>query len=118
MTDQAEINQPVSGNPCVTAQRPPRAPAVIYPSTKALSVYNMLSLARQDLTAAEVLGGLQEHFDPNLDDAFVAEGVSFLLAKGFAIEADGKLRPGRPRAPDGKAWPLRRAKADTDLRWA
>lgn len=93
-------------------------PAQIYPSTKGLSVYNTLSLARQDLDRAAVLGALQEHWDPNLDEAWVSEGAAFLLERGFVTETEGKLRPARPRAPDGRAWPLRRARADTDLRWA
>ncbi len=93
-------------------------PAEIYPSTKALSAYNLLSLARKDLSVSEIVAGLQEHFDPAVDEAWVTEGVSFLLERGFAVQQEGKLAPGRPRAPDGKAWPLRRANENTELRWA
>jgi hypothetical protein len=92
--------------------------AEIYPSTKALSVYNMLSLARRDLTQVEVLEALQEHWDPALTLEWVAEGVTFLVANGFALEQEGRLAPARPRAPDGKTWPLRRSNANRDLRWA
>lgn len=92
--------------------------AELYPSTKALSVYNMLSLARQDVDRAAILASLQEHWDPKTDEAFVAEGTAFLVEHGFVVETEGKLAPARPRAPDGKAWPLRRSKSDTELRWA
>lgn len=90
----------------------------IYPSTKALSIYNMLSLVRQDLARAEVLERLQEAAFPDADDAWITDGVGYLLANGFALEQDGKLAPARPRAPDGKCWPLRRANDNRDLRWA
>ncbi len=93
-------------------------PREIYPSTKALSAYNMLSLARRDLTPAEILEGLQEHWDPALDASWVTEGVGFLVANGFVAEQDGKVVPARPRAPDGKIWPLRRADENRALRWA
>lgn len=93
-------------------------PAELYPSTKALSAYNMLSLARKDLSVSEIVEGLQSHFDPAVDEAWVAEGVAFLVANGFALELDGKVAPARPRAPDGKAWPLQRANENRDLRWA
>lgn len=93
-------------------------PAEIYPSTKALSVYNMLSLCRQDLSRGEVLSRIQEASYPDADAAWIDEGVAFLLKRGFVVEGDGKLAPARPRAQDGKAWPLRRANEDRDLRWA
>lgn len=93
-------------------------PAEIYPSTKALSAYNMLSMSRKDLSVAELVDELQEHFDPEVDAVWVAEGVAFLVANGFAVERDGKVAPVRPRAPDGKAWPLRRANENKELRFA
>lgn len=100
------------------ADDPKSMSAEIYPSTKALSVYNMLSLCRQDLSRAEMLSRIQEASYPDADGAWIDEGVAFLLERGFVVEDDGKLSPGRPRAPDGKAWPLRRTNADRDLRWA
>jgi hypothetical protein len=83
----------------------------IYPSTKALSVYNMLALQRRDMTRAELVSTLCEVYGL-VDDAWVAEGVGFLVASGFAVEADGVIAPALGRAPDGRAAPLGRAPAD------
>jgi hypothetical protein len=111
MTTESETH------PCTPAKAV-RVPVVIYPATKALSVYNMLSFARQDVSQADLLSRIQEAAYPDADEAWIAEGVAFLLERGFAAEVDGKLTPARPRGPDGRCWPLRRAKADTELRWA
>lgn len=92
--------------------------AQLYPSTKALSVYNTLSLSRRDLTRTEIVASLQEHYDASVDEAWVTEGIAFLVERALAVVDGEQVAPGRPRAPDGRCWPLRRAKADTELRWA
>ena len=89
----------------------------VYPSTKGLSVYNMISLRRKDLSVAEIVADLREHFDPEITEQYVTDGVAFLTARSLATEVDGVVTPKRPRQPDGKCWPLKRTNADADLTW-
>jgi hypothetical protein len=88
-----------------------------WPSTKALSVYNALSLARRDMTRAGILEYLREAWDPDVPADFVATGVDFLLERGFVREEDGAVVP-RERRPNGFCRPLRRIDGDANLDWA
>lgn len=85
-----------------------------YPSTKGLSVYNALSVSGRDLTEEEIGEYLRETFDENVDAAYVATGVQFLLERGFAVRVHGLVvipRYGAHRL--GRE--LKRTKHDTDL---
>jgi len=76
-----------------------------WPSTKALSVYNALSLSGRDMRAGEIATFLQEVDDPGMDEAYVLEGLNFLLAHALVQIAQDivvipirhpKTRMGRP----------------------
>lgn len=67
--------------------------ASLYDSTIGLSMYNMLSLARRDLTLAEILDALRRRYQPKLTMAHMERGLSALTAPCLAKIVDGKLRP-------------------------
>jgi hypothetical protein len=54
-----------------------------YPSTDALSVYNVLSLLGRDLSDGEILAYLREHFDEAFPESALVTGIDFLVARGF-----------------------------------
>lgn len=88
----------------------------IYPSTKALSVYNALSLSGRDMTPAEVLAYLRDHWDPKVTPEYVAEGAAYLIERKMAHEIEGVLIA--PRLPNSrKTKPVKRANDDRDLVW-
>lgn len=56
-----------------------------WPSTKALSVYNVLRFREtQSLSLPEVLAYLREHWDPDYPEAWVRDGAEWLQSRGFA----------------------------------
>jgi len=87
----------------------------IYPSTKALSVFNVLAGAGRPLARAEVLWWLRQNWDPKLADDYANKGAEYLLAKKFVTESDGKLSV---PSVGGKPRKLKRANQDRDLVWA
>lgn len=86
-------------------------------STKALSVYNALSLAKRDMTREELCDYLRGAWEPDMPADFVAVGVDFLAAKGFVTEVDGVVIAAM-RTGNGFCRPLKRTKDDADLDWA
>lgn len=84
-----------------------------WPSTKALSVYNALSLAGADMTANELVAFLRECFDPRIGPEYVAEGIAFLNRKRFAV-MDGQTVVIQ-RSPQGRGRKLMRINEDADL---
>ena len=54
-----------------------------WPSTKALSVYNALSISGRDMTPDEIGEFLRAEWDPTVDDEYVQTGTQFLLRRGF-----------------------------------
>jgi hypothetical protein len=88
-----------------------------WPSTKGLSVHNVLRTAHREMTPAEITAFLQRAFDPRVDAEYVETGIKFLLERGFAtlvgplvvanraygelvrIDGDRELVPSRPLRP-------------------
>lgn len=84
-----------------------------YQSTMALSVYNALSLTGRNMPREQVDAFLRDTFDVNLAEDYVAQGVEYLLANGFATETDGVLMI--QRLPSGRGKPVVRTNDDRDL---
>jgi hypothetical protein len=56
-----------------------------WPSTKALSVWNALRIARRAMTPAELVGILRRGMgDPEVNEEYVVTGIGFLIARGSA----------------------------------
>jgi hypothetical protein len=56
-----------------------------WPSTKALSVFNVLRITRRGMTPAELVGNLQRAMgDPDVNEEYVVTGIGFLVARGYA----------------------------------
>jgi hypothetical protein len=85
----------------------------IYESTMALSVYNCLSLSRQDLSRDAIEAFLRNAFDQNLPEDYVPRGVDYLVKENLADEQDGlvKIR----RLPDLRGVPVVRVNDDREL---
>jgi hypothetical protein len=86
---------------------------MIYQSTKALSVYNALSLTGQDMPRGQVDAFLRGTFDQNLPEDYVEHGVEYLVSHGLAFEIDGVLTI--ERLPSGRGKPVLRCNNDQDL---
>jgi hypothetical protein len=84
-------------------------------STKALSVYNVLVVAKTNaLPLAHVLGVLQANFLPRYDAEDVMRGVQFLLDRGLVtVEAD--VLAAKHSAGPGRPVRLKRVSDDSDL---
>jgi len=85
----------------------------IYQSTKALSVYNVLSMSKRDMPRSEINKFLRTAFDQNLTEDYVASGIEYLVSHGFAEEGNGvvKIR----RLPNGRGLPVVRSSDDLEL---
>jgi len=97
---------------------------VIYQSTKALSVYNMLSLSGRDMTrdecAAALRGAMSLSGVPGsgdeFDRAYVDDGAAYLLERGFISQAiDGRLAIPMRDAKTRRGPPLKRINFDKDI---
>lgn len=85
----------------------------IYQSTKALSVYNVLSLSKRDLSRADVESFLIRSFDAQLPDDYVAHGAQYLIEHGLAEDRGGVLSI--RRFPDGRGLPVVRSADNRSL---
>jgi len=89
--------------------------AEAWPSTKGLSVYNALSHGLRDMTDEEILSYLRTAWDPQLERAYVHDGIAFLVQREF-VRVDGPTVRLKERGPNGKGKMVVRANEDTDLR--
>jgi len=78
-----------------------------YSSTKALSVFNVLALSRQDLPREAIDQFLRSSFDQNLPEDYVDQGVEYLVGERLAVEEAGVLKI--QRLADGRAKPVVRS---------
>ena len=88
-----------------------------WPSTKAFSVYSVLSRAKRDLSAAEIMHYLQSNWSTHVDSEYVASGAVFLILRGFAHDENGLLRL-QHRKPDGSGRTIMRAHGDQEIVYA
>lgn len=89
-----------------------------YTSTKALSIYNALSLSGRDLTTSETLEYLRTHFDPKYQEQWIAEGLEYLTSRKYVVTVGDRIIPTRERNHVGRCFPLKRANEEKDLVWA
>lgn len=87
-----------------------------WPSSKGLSVYNALSMSRRDMTAQQIREYLRSSWDDSVSEAYVQEGIVFLLKKGWVRDVSGVVTltvrtPGRRTGPA-----CVKVKGETDLR--
>lgn len=89
-----------------------------WPSTKALSVYNVLVVCNSNaLPLTHVLRFLERKHLPSYDAEDVQQGVDFLVSKGLA-KSDGTVISAAHIAGPGSPVRLRRANQDADLELA
>lgn len=87
----------------------------VYTSTKALSVYNVLSITGRDMQREEILSYLRDHFDEAIEASYVDAGLQFLCDRGFVkTDADGVIVV-PCRLANRRARPLMRASEDKEL---
>lgn len=77
----------------------------VWPSSKGLSVWNMLSVEGRDLTAPEILALLRKHWSQRIDRLWVEAGIEFLARRGM-VTCEGEIvRVNYPRDPRTNAAP-------------
>ena len=64
-----------------------------WPSTRALSVYNVLRLKKETpfVTLDDVLVCLRDFFDPGYREDWVIEGAAWLQKRGFIASTGGQI---------------------------
>lgn len=89
-----------------------------WPSTKALSVYNVLRLNKRALMLlADVHDYLRSEWDPKYPQSWTLQGAEWLAEKGFvALDASGVIAATNV-ANDGTPRRLVRHNDDSDLRF-
>jgi hypothetical protein len=83
-----------------------------WPSTKGMSVFNALKFGG-NMTPQQITAYLRRHWDPQIEQAYVNEGLDFIRKKGW-ISSDGdevKLSIG-----GNDAFSVERDANDADLR--
>lgn len=87
-----------------------------WPSTKALSVYNVLRLRESTVVLIrDILPYLREHFDASYPQAWVDDGVQWLIEKGF-VTSNGVFLSAKYMNQRGIPARLVRASGDAELR--
>jgi hypothetical protein len=110
LLEQSTMSQPIGE---IMNKGPENNVYEIYQSTKALSVYNVLSQLKIDLPRERIDHFLRTSFDVNLADDYVSEGIAYLVSEGFAEESEGVVKI--QRMPDGTGKPVVRSADDRAL---